>query len=83
MDTLIEILITALSISYVIGAIDAYFDLGKLKGFIALPLATGIFYLFGYFWQDILVLAPAASFVSLAIMMLLDRPQTIQTRRLR
>jgi hypothetical protein len=81
MDTLIEILITAFSISYFIGAVDAFFNLGKLKGFIALPIASGIFYLWGYFWQDILVLAPAATFVSLAIMMLLDRPQTIQTRR--
>jgi hypothetical protein len=81
MDTLIEILITAFSVSYVIGAIDSYFYLGKLKGFIALPLAGGIFYLFGYFWQDIIVLAPASSFVSLAMMMLLDRPQTVQTRR--
>jgi hypothetical protein len=81
MDTLIEILITALTISYFIGAVEAYFNLGKLKGFISLPIAAGIFYLFGYFWQDILILAPAASFVSLAIMMLLDRPQTVQTRR--
>jgi hypothetical protein len=81
MDTLIEILITAFSISYFIGAVDTFFNLGKLKGFIALPIASGIFYLWGYFWQDILILAPAATFVSLAIMMLLDRPQTIQTRR--
>jgi len=81
MTTIIELFISALAVAYVLGAIDAYFDVGKLKGFVALPFAVGVLYLMGYLWIDIVILAPASAFVALAITMLLDRPQIVQTRR--
>ncbi len=82
MDTLIEVFIVSLGVSYLLGAIDAFFNLGKLKGFVALLFATGFYYLIGYYWLDIVISAPASAFLSLAIMMLLERPNVIQTRRL-
>jgi|LauGreDrversion4_2_1035121.scaffolds.fasta_scaffold1319016_2 hypothetical protein len=82
MTTLIDILIATLGIAYILGAIEAFKDLGKLRGFIALPIAVGIFYLIGYDVIDIILLSPASSFLALAVMMFLDRPVAIQTRRL-
>ncbi len=81
MTTLIDILITALGVAYFTGLINAFFDLGKLKGIIGLPFAVGILYLMGYWELDFLVLAPASTFVALAITMLLDRPAIIQPTR--
>lgn len=81
MTTLIDILITALGVAFFVGIIEAFIDLRKLKGFIGLPFAVGILYLMGYWTLDFLVLAPASTFVALAITMLLDRPAVIQTPR--
>jgi hypothetical protein len=82
MTTLIDILIVTLGTAYFLGAIEAFKDLGKLRGFFALPIAVGILYLIGYDVIDFIILAPASSFLALAVMMLLDRPVTVQTRRL-
>ena len=60
MTTLIDILIATLGIAYILGAIEAFKDLGKLRGFIALPIAVGIFYLIGYDVIDIILLSPAS-----------------------
>ena len=81
MTTLIDILITALGVSFFVGIIDAFIDLRKFKAFVGLPFAVGILYLMGYWTFDFVVLAPASTFVALAIMMLLDRPAVIQTQR--
>lgn len=81
MTTLIDIFITALGVAFFVGLIDAFIDLRKFKGFIGLPFAVGILYLMGYWTFDFLVLAPASTFVALAITMLLDRPAVIQTPR--
>jgi hypothetical protein len=81
MTTLIDILITALGVAFFVGLIEAFIDLRKLKGFIGLPFSVGILYLMGYWTLDFLVLAPASTFVALAITMLLERPAVIQTPR--
>jgi hypothetical protein len=81
MTTLIDILITALGVAFFIGLIDAFIELRKSKGFVGLPFAVGILYLMGYWTLDFLVLAPASTFVALAIISLLDRPAIIQPTR--
>jgi hypothetical protein len=81
MTTLIDILITALGVSYFVGLIDTFIDLRKLKGIIGLPFSVGILYIMGYLPLDFLVLAPASTFVALGITMLLDRPAIIQAPR--
>jgi hypothetical protein len=40
MTTLIDLFIATLSTSYFIGAIDAFYDLKKLKGFVALGFSV-------------------------------------------
>jgi hypothetical protein len=83
MTTLIDLFITALSVSYALSAVEAFIDLKKAKGFIALLLSTGILYLIGYFEYDLIIMAPAGAFSSLAIMMMLERPISVQTTRLK
>lgn len=79
MTTLIDILIATLGVAYFLGAIEVFKDLGKLRGFFALPIAVGILYLIGYSVMDLVIISPAVSFLALAVMMLLDRPIAIQT----
>jgi hypothetical protein len=81
METLIDILLATLFTSYFVGAIDAFIDLKKFKGFIALALSVGVFYMMGYISYDLAILAPGSAFLSLAIMSVLDRPITIQPPR--
>lgn len=81
MTTIIDILIATLGVCYLLGAIDAFYDLGKLKGFVSLFFSTGILYLIGYWENDLLVLAPACAYLSLAVSMLVERPTTVQPLR--
>jgi hypothetical protein len=81
METLIDILLATLFTSYFVGAIDAFIDLKKFKGFIALALSVGVFYMMGYISYDLAILAPGSAFLSLAVMSVLDRPITIQPPR--
>jgi hypothetical protein len=81
MTTIIDIAITALAVSFVLGAVDAFFDLKKAKGFVALALSVGFLYLMGYYSYDLIILAPASAFSSLAVILLLERPVSITTRR--
>lgn len=81
MDILIDLLIASLGTSYFLIAIEAFIDLGKVKGFVSLAFATGLTYLIGYSNYDLAVVAPATAFLSLAITTLLDRPTTIQPLR--
>jgi ABC-type bacteriocin/lantibiotic exporter with double-glycine peptidase domain len=81
MTTILDILITTLGIAYFLGAIDAFFDLGKLKGFVALIFSAVILYLIGYWNNDLLVLAPACAYLALAVSMLVERPTTVQPLR--
>jgi hypothetical protein len=81
METLIDILLATLFTSYFVGAIDAFIDLKKFKGFLALALSVGVFYIMGYISYDLAILAPGSAFLSLAVMSVLDRPITIQPPR--
>jgi hypothetical protein len=81
MQTIIDLLLATLFVSYFVGAIDAFIDLRKSKGFIALALSVGVFYMMGYLSYDLAILAPAGAFLSLAVMSLIDRPVTIQPPR--
>jgi len=81
MTTLIDIAIASLGTSYFLIAIEAFIDLGKVKGFISLAFATGLAYLIGYNNYDLAVVAPAIAFVSLAVTTMLDKPTTIQPIR--
>lgn len=81
MTTIIDLILSALVVSFFIGAIEAFVNLRKLKGFISLAISVGVFYLMGYWSYDLLIMGPASAFLSLAVMSLLDRPVTIQTRR--
>ena len=81
METFIDILLATLFTSYFVGAIDAFIDLKKFKGFIALALSVGVFYMMGYISYDLAILAPGSAFLSLAVMSVLDRPITIQPPR--
>ena len=81
MTTIIDLVLSALVVSFFIGAIEAFINLRKLKGFLALALSVGVFYLMGYWSYDLIIMGPAGAFLSLAVMSLLDRPVTIQTRR--
>jgi hypothetical protein len=81
MTTLLDIAITTLGTCFFLGAIDAFYDLRKLKGFVALLFSVGILYLIGYWNNDILVLAPACAYLALAVSMLVERPTAIQPLR--
>jgi hypothetical protein len=81
MTTLIDLLIATFSTSYFIGAIDAFYDLKKLKGFVALGFSVLALYFIGYSEYDLALMSTAAAFASLAIMAMLDRPVTIQPPR--
>jgi ABC-type bacteriocin/lantibiotic exporter with double-glycine peptidase domain len=81
MDILIDIGIIALSVSFVLGAIDAFIDLKKTKGFIALLFSIGFLYIIGYYGLELVILAPASAFSSLAIILLLEKPVNITTTR--
>jgi hypothetical protein len=81
METLIDLLLATLFTSYFMGAIDAFIDLRKLKGLVSLALSVGVFYMMGYISYDLVILAPASAFLSLAVISILDRPITIQPPR--
>jgi hypothetical protein len=81
MEIIIDLIIAASFVSFFLGALDAFFNLKKSKGFIALGLSAGVLYLMGYWEYDLLITAPAGAFLSLAVMMLLEKPQTVTTRR--
>jgi hypothetical protein len=82
METIIDLIIATSFTSFFIGAIDAFYDLKKAKGFVALALSAGVFYLIGYLPYDLIIMAPAGAFLSLAVMMLLEKPVSVTTRRL-
>lgn len=81
MTILLDIAITTFGICYFLGAIDAFYNLGKLKGFVALGFSALILYVIGYYEFELAVLAPACAYLSLAVSMLLERPTTVQPLR--
>lgn len=82
METIIDLIIATSFISFFVGAVDAFIDLKKSKGFLALGLSAGVFYLIGYTPYDLIIMAPAGAFLALAVMMLLEKPVAVTTRRL-
>jgi len=75
MDLLIELLVISYAVAYFTEAILAFYDLKKLRGFVALPFAVLFCWLFGYPWLETALYAPASSFLALAITMFLTKEE--------
>jgi hypothetical protein len=75
MDLLIELLIVSFAVAYFTEAIQAFYDLKKLRGFVALPFAVLFCWLFGYPWIETALFAPASSFLALAITMFITKEE--------
>lgn len=86
-DLLIAILITGCAVTFVIELLDltiigGFFTRQQLNVFFAMPLSVGgIVLLLPLSWQ-FLVVVPAATFVSLALGKLLNKPQFVSSSRL-
>jgi ABC-type bacteriocin/lantibiotic exporter with double-glycine peptidase domain len=81
MTTILDLILAALVVSYFIGAIEAFINMGKFKGFVSLLLSIGVFALMGYTNNDLAIMSPAGAFLSLAVMVIIERPVSIQTTR--
>lgn len=83
MDTFLHILIIGFAVGYVTelagDLLIDYVDARILKQSATLPLAFGGLLLFGYFDWTLVVTAPAAGFVALAIMKIVNRPVILQS----
>lgn len=83
MDLLLEVLLVSFAVAYFTEAIQAFYDLKKFRGFVALPFSIFFCWLFGYAWLETAIFAPASAFLALAITMFLTKEEVsvLPTRR--
>jgi hypothetical protein len=82
MDIFFYTVVAGMAVTYVselIGStVERLFDPRLLKRIISLPLSVGATWLIGLHGIRLAVVAPAAGFFSLAIMIILNRPVHVQ-----
>jgi hypothetical protein len=85
-DLLISTLMTGGAVFYALELIDLvnknFFSRATMNLVVSAPLSLGCLWLFGYWDRTLIVTVPAATFVSLAINVLINRPTAIQQPRL-
>jgi len=84
-DILITVLLVALAVTYVMELLDltilgAWIGKSNINIFFAPPLSLGGLYLFSGLNLNLVVLVPAATFVSLALAKYLNKPTVVQQR---
>lgn len=84
-DTLISVILVGLAVTYILELLDltilgAWIGKSNINIFFAAPLSFGGVYLFEGLTLDLVVLAPAATFVSLALTKYLNKPTVVQQR---
>jgi ABC-type bacteriocin/lantibiotic exporter with double-glycine peptidase domain len=80
MDILIVVLISGMATSYITEFIGSFMNSDRwLKRILTLPLAVVSCWIMGVTGLQLVVVGLASAFVSLAILLLLNRPVTINT----
>jgi phosphotransferase system glucose/maltose/N-acetylglucosamine-specific IIC component len=80
MNTLIIVLISGMATSYIIEFIGSFMDSDRwIKRILTLPLAVTASWIMGITDLPLVVVGLASAFVSLAILLLLNRRVTINT----
>lgn len=82
METLIHVLLVGFAVGYITELaselLDIYIEPKNLKQFASVPLALGGLILMGHLDWQLIVTAPAAAFVALAMMRIVNRPVILQ-----
>lgn len=84
-DLLVSVLLAGLAVTYVLELLDLtllgeYVGRANINIFFALPLSFGALYVFYGIDINLVVLVPAATFISLALTKYLNRPTVVQSR---
>ena len=84
-DILITVLLVGLAVTYILELLDltllgAWIGKSNINIFFAAPLSFGGLYVLHELTLDLVVLVPAATFVSLALTKYLNKPMTVQQR---
>jgi hypothetical protein len=81
MDILFYVVISGLAVAFTTEFISELFGKARLiRLLLTLPLAYGACWLFGISWQQSIVCALAASFISTFLLQLVDKATTIQNK---
>jgi len=83
METFFEVVLAGSAVAYIVEAILLILTIpaGFVKGIFTLPLATLAMWIFSGFQLHLFISAPAASFIALALMKLVNKPTVVQTSR--
>jgi len=82
MDVLIHTGLTALAASFLISAIEYWYPLRFYRGVVALALSlAAMYFAWSYESATCVVVAMASSFVTLLILMWIDKPMPVSFRR--
>lgn len=73
---LIDLLVIALAVAFVISAIERFVELPSLRGFVALAFSAIGTWLMDYRYGTLVVLAMAAAFLSLVLVLVGERLAT-------
>lgn len=84
-DLLIAVLLTGFAVTYTLELLDlsllgAWFGKTNINLFFALPLSFGCLYILHDLTLNLVVLVPAATFVSLFLSKYLNKPTVVQQR---
>jgi len=84
-DILISVLLVGLAVTYILELLDltflgAWIGKSNINIFFAAPFSLGGIYILEGMTLDLVVLVPAATFVSLALTKYLNKPTVVQQR---
>ena len=83
METFFEVLVVGGAVAYLLETILAILPVpsGLVKGIFTLPLSTLELWIFSGISLHLFISAPAASFIALALMKLVNKPTVVQSPR--
>lgn len=83
MDILISVIVVGMAVGYLTelsaSLLELFLSPKTIKMLLTVPLSIGGLYLLGYFDWSLIVLAPAAGFVALSLMSIVNRPVVVQS----